>query len=198
MRTSKAFSTISYNSHGFLERKLNDLVHRGDLQFWAFIHHHAEDEERSDHNHVFFLPDKLIDTFGIKPEFDELRDDGSIDGCKLFRPSNWGDWYLYALHDPAYLASKYELEKPKKFMYLPENVVCSDDDIRQSLVEQMNYTELMSPSFKLIREHATAGISLIDFLQRFPVKKSELRYVKEIYELYGGKIYENAAGLHEA
>lgn len=186
MRTSKAFSTISYNSLPYLSRKLNDFVRRGDLQFWAYVFHHAEAEERRDHTHVFLLPDGLVDTHSLKPEFDELLDDGSVDGVKLFKPSDWGNWYLYGLHDPAYLQCKYELERPKKFRYQPENVICSDSDIRCHLMETMNYTELLSPSFKLVREHALAGCSLKEFLELFPVKKSELRYIKEIYSLYGG------------
>lgn len=188
MRTSKAFSTISYNTNEFLIRKLDSFVRRGDLQFWAFINHRAEDEERSDHTHLFMYPDGLVDTSQLKPEFDELHTDGSIDGCKLYKPSDWGNWYLYGLHDPAYLACKYELDKPKKYRYQPENVICSDKDIMQQFMEQMDYTALLSPSFKLIREHAIKGISMIRFLEMFPVKKCELRYVKEIYQLYGGSL----------
>lgn len=188
MRTSKAFSTISYNTNDFLHRRLNDFVHNGTLQFWAFINHKAEDEERKDHIHLYMYPDGLVDTSMLKHEFDELHNDGTTDGCKLFKPSDWGNWYLYVIHDPCYLACKYELEKPKKYRYDPSAIICSDTDIMQQFMEHMNYTELMSPSFKLIREHATQGIPMIKFLELFPVKKCEIRYVKEIYQLYGGNL----------
>lgn len=186
MRSRNPISTISYNSDDFLRRKLDGFVRTGELAYWAFINHKAEDFERRDHKHVFMLPDKLVDTSQLQSELCELHDDGSIDTCKLFRPSKWGDWYYYALHDPAYLACKYDNDKPKKYRYLPENVVVSDPDIKAELDLTINLSELLSPSLSLVREHAENGVSLREFLKLFPVKKSEVRYIKEIYDLYGG------------
>lgn len=184
MRTRNPISTISYNSDEFLVRHLSKLVDCHELQFWAYMHHAAEDTERRDHKHLFLLPDGLIDTSKLSDELMELHSDGSVDSCKLWRPSRWGDWYYYALHDPAYLACHYELDKPKKYRYIPESLVCSDSDIRQALNETINFSELLSPSLALVRDHAEAGIGIKDFLRLFPVKKSEIRYIKEIYDLY--------------
>lgn len=197
MRTRNPISTISYNSDDFLSRKLNDLIAVGDLQFWAFINHRAEESEKRDHKHVFILPDGMFDTNKFIGTFDELHEDGSVDGCKLFQPSKWGDWYYYALHDPAYLACKYDNEKPKKFRYWPDQVITSDPDIRAHLMETIKYTELMSPGFKVIRDHALAGVPIHRFLDIFPVKKSDLRFIKEVYELYGGMWNENSSRLSE-
>ena len=184
MRTRNPLSTISYNSDQFISVHLDDLVRRGDLQYWAFVNHKAEDQEKRDHKHVFVLPNGLVDTNNLSPMFDELAADGQINTCKLWLPSKWGDWYLYALHDPGYLACKYDNDRPKKYRYWDKDIIVSDPDIKQALMERINYTELMSPSFKLVREHASAGIPIKKFLELFPIKKSDLRYIKEIYDLY--------------
>lgn len=184
MRTRNAVSTISYNSDEFLERKLNNMVRCHQLQYWAYFNHKAEDNEKRDHKHLFLLPDHIVDTASLQDELCELHPDGTLDTCKLFRPSKWGDWYFYGLHDPAYLSCHYDNDKPKKFRYQASDLVCSDTDIRQALDETINYSELLSPSLKVVREHAEAGIPIQDFLRLFPVKKSEVRYIKEIYSLY--------------
>lgn len=184
MRTRNAVSTISYNSNDFLERKLNHLVSTHQLQYWAYFVHKAEDNEKRDHKHLFLLPDKLLDTSSLHDELIELHPDGTLDTCKLFRPSKWGDWYFYGLHDPCYLSCHYDNDKPKKFRYSASDLICSDEDIRHMLDETINYSELLSPSLKVVREHAEAGIPIQEFLRLFPVKKSEVRYIKEIYGLY--------------
>ena len=43
MKTTKACSTISYNSLDFLKDKLDQLVQRRYISFYAFVKHYAED-----------------------------------------------------------------------------------------------------------------------------------------------------------
>lgn len=186
MRTKLPVSTISYNSDAFLIRELSSLVHSHYLQYWAFFNHRAEESEKRDHKHLFLLPADLINTSELTDRFMELHEDGSVDGCKLWRSSSWGHWYLYGLHDPVYLSCHYDNDKPKKYQYRPEDMVDSDSDIRQILLQEMDYSALLSPSLALVREHAEKGVSIQDFLRLFPVKKSEIRYIKEIYSLYSG------------
>lgn len=186
MRTGKPISTISYNSNDFLRDALNNLVKHKVLSFWAFINHKAESYEKRDHTHVFMLPDAIIDTQVLQPMFDELHEDGTTSGVKLIRKSDWGNWYYYGLHDPAYLACKYENEQKKRYYYREQDIVVSDIDIACQLHETVDKSALLSPGLKVIREHALEGVTLPDFLKMFPVKKSDVRYVKEIYDIYGG------------
>ena len=44
MKTSKPFSTISYNTADFLSVKLNDLVNRRKIAFWAYVEHLPEED----------------------------------------------------------------------------------------------------------------------------------------------------------
>lgn len=188
MRTTKPLSSVSYNSREYLESVFNDLLKRKVISFWAYIWHKAEAYEKKDHIHMYMVPDELVDTHQLSPLFDELKDDGSIDAIKDLRTSNWGDWFYYGIHDPAYLACKYSNDMPKKYYYRKEDVIVSDPDIAVMYHERVDLTVLLSPSLGVIRDHALAGVTIQEFLRAFPVKKSDVRYVKEIYDLYGGLI----------
>lgn len=127
MQTSKPFSTISYNSESFLKAKLNELVNRGVLDFWSAIYHKPEEDELKGHFHVFFRPAERIKTDSIK-EFMREPVAGSDKplGCTIFIGSKFDDWYLYACHDRAYLASK---GQSRKHHYSISQFLCSDDDV---------------------------------------------------------------------
>ena len=127
MRTARPFSTISYNSESFLKSKLNELIANGILDFWAFIDHAPEEDEEKAHKHVYFIPSTIIHTDLIKNhlrEFDKDHPDKPL-GCTIFTSSKFDDWYLYGLHDKAYLASK---GQSRKYHYVKSQFVTSDND----------------------------------------------------------------------
>lgn len=129
MRTTKPVSTISFNSPEFLELKLNELLKAGRLSFWAFITHLPEDDEggNKEHSHVYIEPAKMVQTDDIKAElkeFDPAKPD-KPKGCITFRSSKFDPWYLYALHDKRYLASK---GQSRKYHYQHEDIRTSDED----------------------------------------------------------------------
>lgn len=111
MQTAKPISTISYNTEPFLVQTLNALVKAKRIDFWAYIHHFPEDDEvkLKHHFHVYLEPSKRTQTATLKEEFLELDPDNDKPlGVLTFHSSRFTDWYLYALHDEAYLASKYQ------------------------------------------------------------------------------------------
>lgn len=127
MRTSKPFSTISYNSESFLKSKLDELVNGGVLDFWAFIEHAPEDDELKFHKHVYFIPSSIIQTDYIKKhlaEYDPKNPDKPL-GVTIFSSSKFDDWYLYGCHDKAYLAAK---GQTRKHHYIKEQFLTSDVD----------------------------------------------------------------------
>lgn len=129
MRTTKPVSTISFNTPGFLKLKLNELLKAGRLSFWAYIVHKPEDDEggKKQHIHVYIEPSKMLQTDDIKAEFkeyDPLRPEKPL-GCISFSSSKFAPWYLYALHDKRYLASK---GQSRRFHYVHDNIVTSDED----------------------------------------------------------------------
>lgn len=129
MRTTKPISTISFNTPDFLKLKLNELVKAGKLSFWAFIVHKPEDDEggKKQHCHVYVEPSKMLQSDDLKAELKEYDPEhpDKPRGCISFNSSKFDPWYLYALHDKRYLASK---GQSRRYHYEHDDIVTSDDD----------------------------------------------------------------------
>lgn len=143
MRTTKPIATISYNSPEYLRLKLDELLKAKKISFWAFIRHKPEEDEggKKYHNHVYVEPAKMLQTVDLSEalkEFDPAKPDKYL-GCINFRFSKFDDWYLYGLHDRAYLAWK---QQSRKFHYSPEEMVTSDPDELNYLVQNINLLEV--------------------------------------------------------
>ena len=109
MRTSKPFSTISYNSDKFLTLKLNSLVSSGKISFWCAIRHKAECDEKKDHIHLYINPSCMFQTDDLKgylSELDPLHPNQPLTCISARSSKTFDDWALYVLHDKRYLASK--------------------------------------------------------------------------------------------
>ena len=113
MRTSKPFSTISYNSVNFLKSKLDEMITDKWIDFYAFVRHSPEDDELKEHIHLYIVPSTLLQTDYITEhlqEYDSTHPDKPL-GCIACKSSKFDDWYMYGLHDKAYLASKGQARK---------------------------------------------------------------------------------------
>lgn len=128
MRTSKAISTISYNSIDFLERRLKELVDKHIISNYMFIKHYAEKDETKNHIHLFMQPNKLIDTMDLQDYFIELDFNNPSKPLKCidFRLSSIDDWILYTMHYKPYLLSKLEV---RDFAYNKDDFFYYDDDM---------------------------------------------------------------------
>lgn len=138
MKTSKPFSTISYNSKDFLEIKLNELVERQVISFYVFIEHYAEEDEKRKHIHLIIFPNGQYQTDALKdylsePDFSDLTKKPL--GIMPCQSSKWGDWYLYACHDVSYLTSK---NQSRHYHYLETDFVSPDADYLHELVRTID------------------------------------------------------------
>lgn len=128
MRTSKAISTISYNSQEFLVNKLNELIEAHTISDYYFINHFPEQDEKKAHIHLFIQPNKLIDTMYLQDYFKEV-DINNLNAkplkCIDFRLSKLDDWFLYCLHYEPYLSTKCE---SREFHYTKDDFVYYDED----------------------------------------------------------------------
>lgn len=109
MRTSKPFSTISYNSDKYITLKLNSLVDSGKISFWCAIRHKPEEDEKKSHLHIYIVPSAMFQTDDLKSYLAEVDPEHPKQPltCISARPSKtFDDWVLYALHDKRYLTSK--------------------------------------------------------------------------------------------
>lgn len=175
MRTTKPISTISYNSEAYLELKLNELLKSGHLSFWVFIHHEPEDDEagRKEHCHVYLEPAKMLQTDEIKKmlqEFDPQHPEKPL-GCMSFHGSKFDDWYLYGLHDKAYLASK---GQTRKFHYKHEDMRTSDVD--ELLCSARMIDRLECTPYQAILDAQALGITWAEFFKqgRVPIQQIAL------------------------
>lgn len=129
MRTTKPISTISFNSSEYLKTILDELTKSKVVSFWTFIKHLPEDDEngKKEHIHLYIEPSKMLQTDDIKEKFKEFDPNNPTKpkGCISFCSSKFADWYLYALHDKRYLASK---GQSRKYHYSHTDLCASDDD----------------------------------------------------------------------
>jgi hypothetical protein len=196
MRTSKPFSLISYNTKEFLIEKLNELVEYGLVQFWAFIEHLPEEDEKKAHKHLYIIPQKLIDTQRIEKALQEidLNDLTAKPLGAIFpQSSKFDDWYLYGLHDKKYLAYK---GQKRKYHYNDSAFVVSCQDTFQELKNLIDYTEINRLS--LIIEKAENGESLSDIIKTTNIPLQLIGQVKQLYNIIISPIdlYRNNRETH--
>ena len=174
MKTTKPISTISYNSPRYLEERLNDLVTNKILTCWHFIEHEPEDDEAGNkrHIHLYAVPAKLLQTDELTAkllEFDPTHPTKPLK-CIPWRCSKrFGDWYLYALHDKAYLASKGE---SRRYHYKAEDVHTSDEDELRFSVREIDLTDV-SP-YSAMLEAQKNGFSFADYFKRGTIPIQQL------------------------
>lgn len=181
MRTSKPCSTISYNSAEFLELKLNDLVRKRHIDFWAYLEHEPEEDEKKKHKHLLIYPGKLLDTNQLKEELEELYMDNLVGkplGVMPFRSSKFADWFLYVIHDTSYLASK---GQKRKYHYKDSDIVCSDTDFLAELKHTIDWSKINT--LGQVIQAAEQGMSFIEFVKSTNLPLQQIGYASKVFEL---------------
>ena len=182
MKTSKPISTISFNTIPYLVQKLRELEKAGFIEFWSFIQHKPEDDEggKKEHIHVYIQPSKMIQTTDIKEEFKEFDPENPEKplGCINMNKTKWDDWYLYALHDKAYLAQK---GQARKYHYISDEFINSD-------YEEFNYKvktiDLLSLSPYMDMEDAqNQGLTFAEYFHRGTIPLQQLMLYERAWNL---------------
>lgn len=181
MRTSKPISTISYNTEQFLTQTLNRLITNKLISFWTFIPHLPEDDEAGNkpHTHLYCEPCKLIQTEDIREFFKELDlNNPTLKplGCITFRTSKFADWYLYSIHDKAYLASK---GQARRYHYKHEDFRTSDADELLYRVRTIDLTQV-SPYQPMLDAQAH-GVTWEEYLRRGTTPIQQIRQWREAW-----------------
>lgn len=165
MRTTKPISTISFNSPDYLALKLDELQTANRISFWAFILHQPEDDEggKKEHCHVYIEPSRMLQTDDIKAELLEFDPEciGKPRGCLPFQSSRFDPWYLYALHDARYLASK---GQSRRYHYTHDQIVTSDPDNLLFLARSIDLLSL-SP-YADMQEAQSKGVTWEEYFSR--------------------------------
>lgn len=195
MRTSKPFSSISYNTTPYLQSKLTQLTDSGKLRFSAYIEHFPEDDEKKKHTHIYFVPDGVIDTTALLKELEEvdLSDPGKVLKCMPCQSSKFGDWYLYGIHDTAYLATK---GQTRKHHYKQEDIFSTNPDYLNELIHTIDYSK--TEKIQRFYDQVKAGKRLSDLVQQGLVPIQQLLQYQRLYDMIiGDNTYRNGNPNHE-
>lgn len=183
MRTTKPISTISFNTQGYLVLKLNELSKAGRISFWAFIEHEPEDDEggKKKHFHVYIEPSKMLQTDELRTELiepDPTHPEGKPRGVLTFTSSKFDPWYMYALHDKRYLASK---GQSRVHHYTHDQIICSDSDDLYCKAKSIDMLSL-SPYFDM-QEAMSLGLTFQEYFSRGTVPLAQVRQFEFAWNL---------------
>ena len=191
MKTSKPFSTISYNSVEFLITKLDDLVNRRKLAFYSFVEHIAEEDELKAHKHLFCIPNGQINTDEILDylvEIDITKPDKPL-RCMPCKSSKFRDWYLYSCHDVDYLATK---GQTRKYHYLRADFIVSDSDYFNEEIHSMDLSAFTK--VKMLREASDKNVPFEQLLINGQIPIQQVYAYRVAYELMSNHNHTNRNG----
>lgn len=180
MRTTKPISTIAFNTPAYLKQKLRELQRAGFISFWAFIQHKPEDDEggKKYHCHVYIEPSKMLQTDNLKEElkeFDPKMPDKPL-GCISFSSSKFDPWYMYALHDRRFLASK---SQSRRYTYSAQDIVSSDADDLNFKVKSIDLLAL-SP-YQDMMDAQKQGVTWSEYFSRGTIPIPQIRSFQEAW-----------------
>lgn len=141
MNTRKSISTIHYVEPDLLKVRLDDLIQKNKITFYAFIQHLKEEDETKDHIHLYIMPNGSINTDQLRNEleFINMTDITKPFRCLPFTTSKFPDWYQYVLHDRGYLLSKMQA---RKYSYQKNEIITSDPDYLNELVHTIDFSRI--------------------------------------------------------
>ncbi len=195
LRTSKPFSTISYNSDEYLQIKLNDLIRRGVIDFWVYVQHLAEDDETKEHKHLYIVPSKIYDTGQLVEYLQEI--DASKPLAKplgIIMPvsSKFGDWFQYTQHDVAYLMSK---GQSRRFGYTLQDYKMSDSDYFNELRHTIDQSK--SKAHERLVEAVKNKVSFQDLVMQGAIPFNLIAQYQSAYNFISSALtYRNGKPNH--
>ena len=163
--------------------KLNELKASKIISFWAFIPHKPEDDEAGNkpHKHLYIEPAKRILTDDLRDKLIELDINHPTQKplkCLNFRSSKFDDWFLYALHDSAYLASK---GQSRKYHYTFSDFYSSDEDELIFLAKSIDQNALNV--YKRMEDAISKGLTFVEFAKLVTVPVQQIYSWQHTYEL---------------
>lgn len=193
MKTSRPFSTISYNSKDFLKSKLDELVQKRYISFYTFVEHFPEDDEKKKHKHLLIIPNGQVQTDQITDILQELDLSNPLKplGVMPWRNSKFGDWFLYACHDSAYLMSK---GQSRQHHYQECDFVSSDEDYLHELSHTIDRTKYVKS--QEFYEKAVNGVPFIALVGQGQVPMPQFNQYKAMYDYIQDMTFRNGRKTH--
>ena len=179
-------STISYNSDGFLEQRLEQLKAKDMISHYMYIHHKGETDPQDpdeipekDHIHLIVFPLKSLDMISLRKKFEEP--DPTNDKPLGVRPwhitkeNRVVDWELYAIHDPVYLRGK---GLKRDYHYQHKDIITDDVDFLGRLIRDIKGRV---SDLELLLGYVEQGAQWHDVAKELFVPMRELKKFKETY-----------------
>lgn len=168
-----------------------------DISFYSFIYHYKEEDEAKDHIHLFVMPNGRIDTDRFCDYLIEI-DTTNIQGlplkCLPCKSSKWDNWYLYGIHDSAYLATK---GQTRLHHYENSDIVASDVDYLHEMITTIDRTKFFK-TYDFI-EKVKSGAKFEDLLLSGQIPVAQIFAWRTLYEyLDGHKISRNGRNSHSS
>lgn len=187
MVTSCNISTISYNSREFLLKTLSRLVELRVINFYSFIEHLPEEDEKKSHIHLYIVPNGRIDTDKLREDYflEPVSSSTSCLNCLPFYHSKWADWYLYSSHNRSYLNSKME---ERKYYYSDDEFVNSDDMYFTELCHTIDYSKFMGN--ERFKNAVLSGMTFKECLEKGIVPINLVRQYQTFYGFLKGFLSE--------
>lgn len=188
MKTNKEISTIWFGSTNFLKMILDKLIDNKKIQFYAFVNHKAEGEEKKDHAHVYIVPNGQIDT----DQLTELLTEMDLVKMEPIRPlpykkSKFDDWYLYGTHNELYLLSKGN--DKKKYTYTQNQFITSSPEYLNELVNTIDYSK--NNRIQIVKTAAERGETFDSLIAKGQIPIPLIRSYKYAYDIFY-QAYANA------
>lgn len=189
MKTRKSISTLHYIDIDTLVIKLDDLVSKNKISFYGCIEHLKEEDETKNHIHLFIVPNGEVDTDQLRNELEFLDPKNPTKPIRSmpFRSSKFADWYLYSLHDTAYLLSK---QQSRKFHYKKDEFRVSDEDYFNELIHEIDFTKFKTQS--MVADLAKNGVSFADIVMQGIVPVPLINQYQKLYQvIYSNQLMRN-------
>lgn len=194
MKSKKPFSTVSYNTPEFLHYKLEELYRKRIIDFWAYIKHYPEEDEKKSHLHVYLIPNGQQDTDQLRTELEELDPTDPQKrplGCLPFTSSKYDDWKLYCDHNEQYLLSK---GQKRKYHYVDMDYITSDETYFQELNHKIDKSKFSRN--QLIIKAIDDNISFDSLLRTGQIPVQLISQYKTMYDiLYQSKMMSTYRGI---
>lgn len=172
MRTSKSFEIVSYNTLPFLENKISEMKKAKIFEFAFWIRHKPDTDEKKEHNHIYVIPAKMIQTMDITEEFKEPdwtkeHPEEMPLGARIERTSNydfknskWDDALLYSIHDKIYLRNK---GLTRNIHYEWKDLKSTDEDFLQALINRIEpwADKPVEKMIKAIQDGETSDLAIL-------------------------------------
>jgi hypothetical protein len=171
VKTRKPIATISFNSKSFLVSTLERLQKNKVIQFYAFVEHKPESDEKKSHIHVYVEPAKQIELIDFKDIFIE-----QFPGEEKPRKTlNWVnsvfyEWFWYSMHYAPYLIQKQE---SRKYHYEIEDFNTGDDE---EFLEKVRENRFKKTDFNRALELIKIGMTDIEIAEAMNTPLFRLYY----------------------